>query len=501
MLSTYSVWGTVRLPSLISDHMVLQRDIQVKVWGWADPGEAVSVEFVEQQVRAVADSNGRWSVALEPLEAGGPHEMKVSGSNILTVRDILVGEVWIGSGQSNMQWTVRDSGNPDEEIANADYPQLRLFSVERTVADKPQEDVVGHWAPTNPESVAGFSAVSYFFGREIHGNLEVPVGMIHSSWGGTPAESWTSQEALQANLSLMPILWNWKRTLLNHPYAEAEYEERLEEWKREEAEARAEGQPIPRQPRAPQGPGHSWTPSGLYNAMIAPLTSFAIRGAIWYQGESNASAYRSYEYRELFRTMIQDWRRAWNQGPFPFLFVQLANFRERKSEPVESTWAELQEAQRLALALPNTGMAVTIDIGEADDIHPKNKQDVGSRLALAARSVAYGQDIAFSGPLYRGMKVEGSQIRVYFDHVGGGLELRNGQATGFAIAGRDRTFRWANVQIDGDTIVVSNPEIPSPIAVRYAWQDNPEASLFNAEGLPASPFRTDDWWSPGVVLP
>jgi sialate O-acetylesterase len=419
--------------------------------------------------------------------------LTVQGENKLVIRDVLVGEVWVGSGQSNMQWPVRRSASSEKEIANANFPRMRLFTVPREVADSPREDVEGEWTTANPESVPDFSAVAYFFGRDLHKEMGVPVGLIHSSWGGTPAESWTSHEALMANLSLHPIIWNWEEVLLSYPYRRSEYEESLKEWETEAERARSDGKTEPRKPRPPQGPGHSWTPSGLYNAMIAPLTSYAIRGAVWYQGESNARPYRSLEYRQLFPTMIQDWRSAWHQGPFPFLFVQLANYRERKTEPINSPWAEVQEAQRMTLSLPNTGMAVIIDIGEADDIHPRNKQDVGYRLSLAARAIAYGEDLVYSGPLYRGMIIEGNKIRVRFDHVGGGLLSKTGELRGFAIAARDREFRWAEARIEGDSVVVFSPDVSRPVAVRYAWQDNPEASLYNLEGLPASPFRTDDW--------
>ena len=479
----------ISLPALISDHMVLQRDIDVTIWGWADPGELVEVSFRGQQVKGQADEEGAWKVVLQPMGAGGPDELTVKGKNSIVIQDVLVGEVWVASGQSNMQWSVSRSANPEQEIAKANYPKIRLFAVPRTVADKPQEDVDAEWTATSPETIPDFSAVAYFFGRELRQQINVPIGLIHSSWGGTPAESWTSQGSLLANASLHPIVWNWKKVLLDYPYAMADYEAAASEWDR----LKAEGKEVDRRPRAPQGPGHSWTPSGLFNAMIAPLTSYSIRGAIWYQGESNARPYRSREYRQLFPTMIRDWRAAWNQGPFPFLFVQLANYRERKLEPVESTWAEVQEAQRMTLALPNTGMAVIIDIGEADDIHPRNKQDVGLRLSLAARALAYGEDLVYSGPIYKGMIIEPGRIRVRFDHVGSGLVARTGTLKGFAIAGRDRRFKWAEARIDGNDVVVSSPDVPSPTAVRYAWQDNPEASLFNKDGLPASPFRTDDW--------
>lgn len=483
----------VTLPALISDHMVLQRDVEVAIWGWAAPGEEIRVSFRGQEVGGKADHQGCWRVALDSMNEGGPFELAVQGQNRLVVQDVLVGEVWLGSGQSNMQWSVRRSADSDKEISEAHFPRIRLFTVPREVADSPQEDVNGEWMEVTPETVPDFSAVAYYFGRELHRKMGISVGLIHSSWGGTPAESWTSHEALMANPSLHRIVWNWKEVLLEHPFALASYEESMKEWEKEVVKARAEEKPEPPQPRRPQGPGHSWTPSGLYNAMIAPLTSYAIRGAIWYQGESNAGPYRSYEYRQLFPTMIQDWRSAWNQGPFPFLFVQLANFRERNPEPVESTWAELQEAQRMTLSLPNTGMAVIIDLGEADDIHPKNKQDVGRRLSLAARAVAYGEDLVYSGPLYRGMIIEGDRIRILFDHLGGGLKARDGILRSFAIAGRNRVFKWAQARIEGDTVVVSSPDVSSPVAVRYAWQDNPEASLYNKEDLPASPFRTDDW--------
>lgn len=488
-----TVQAEVRLPSLISDHMVLQRDIETSIWGWADPDEEIRVSFRGREISQTADHDGCWRVMLPPMTAGGPFELSIQGENKLVISDVLVGEVWIGSGQSNMQWPVSRSVNPEEEISQANFPRIRLFSVPREVAASPQEDVAGEWRATTPDSVADFSAVAYYFGRNLHQELDLPVGLIHSSWGGTPAESWTSEAALMANPLLHPILWNWKKVLLEYPYALASYEDSLQAWEKEARQAEPSGRPRPSQPRRPQGPGNPWTPSGLYNAMIAPLMSYAIRGAIWYQGESNAKPLRSYEYRQLFSTMIQDWRDAWDQGPFPFLFVQLANYKARKAEPVESTWAELREAQRMALSLPNTGMAVIIDIGEADDIHPKNKQDVGLRLSLAARALAYGEDLVHSGPLYTGMIIEGNQIRISFGHAGGGLKAGDGKLRGFAIAGRDRKFKWAQARIEGDDVLVSSPEVSNPVAVRYAWQDNPEASLYNQEGLPASPFRTDNW--------
>jgi len=303
---------------------------------------------------------------------------------------------------------------------------------------------------------------------------------------------------LEADPELRVILENWRRILERYPEAKKRYEERLRKWREEAEKAQREGRPIPRRPRPPLGPGHPWTPSGLFNGMIAPLAKFTIRGVIWYQGESNVG--RAYQYRRLFKALIKDWRRAWGIGDFPFLFVQLANFLPAKPYPAESAWAELREAQMMALSLPNTGMAVTIDIGDPNDIHPRNKQEVGRRLALIARAKVYGEKVEYSGPLYKGMRIEDGKIRIFFDHVDGGLVAKGGgERMGFAIAGPDRKFVWARAKIEGDTVVVWSPEVPNPVAVRYAWADNPICNLYNKAGLPASPFRTDDW--PGVTWP
>ena len=505
--------AAIRLPSVIGDHMVLQRRMHVSVWGGADPGEEIVVSFREQRKRARAEANGNWKIMLDPMEAGGPFEMRIEGKDKILLRDILVGEVWLASGQSNMWWPVKLATNPEKEIAEANYPQIRLFTVKEVVSDRAdlaRGFVIGKprfglfdlqnapdrpWTAASPDTVANFSAVAYFFGREIHRHLRVPVGLIHCSWAGSEAEPWVSRESLEADLSLQPILWNWKKVLLDYPYAVERYQNQLRDWEKQSARAKEEGRAEPSRPGPPLGPGSHLVPSGLFDAMIAPLTDFAIRGVIWYQGESNAHPYRSLEYRRLFPVLIADWRRAWDQGPFPFLFVQLANYqrRERKPEPSESVWAELQEAQKMALSLPNTGMAVAIDIGETDDIHPQNKQEVGHRLALIARAVAYGEEIVHSGPIYSGTVMEGGRMRVRFTHVGGGLTAKGGTLKGFAIAGRDRKFAWADARIEGKIVIVSSPQVPHPVSVRYAWGENPEASLYNLEGLPASPFRTDDW--------
>jgi sialate O-acetylesterase len=430
--------------------MVVQQQMPVKVWGWADPGERVEVSLAGQTRAGSADASGKWLVTLEPLPAGGPHKLIVQGKNRIELEDVLVGEVWIGSGQSNMQWPVRRSMNPDEEIANANWPKIRLFTVARRIAETPQEDCEGEWLMCSPETVGDFSAVLYFFGRKLHQDLQVPVGLINSSWGGTVAEAWTSREALQADEDFRPIL---------------------------ERGAKFD-------PKTPN------QPAVLFNGMIHPLLNFAIRGVVWYQGESNCA--RAEQYQKLFPTLIHDWRKRWGLEDFPFYFVQLAPFRYRNADRRNA--AELREAQRLTLRLPNTGMVVTTDIGDVNDIHPTNKQEVGRRLALWALAKTYGKtDLVYSGPLYREAKIEGNRIRIFFDHVDGGLVVKGEELTHFQIAGADGEFKPAKAVIDGETVVVWNEEVANPVAVRFGWSDDAEPNLFNAAGLPASPFRTDNF--------
>jgi sialate O-acetylesterase len=499
LASAGATLADVKLPAVIGDNMVLQQGQKIAIWGWADPGEEVmvSVSWLTMQWGVTADKDGKWTFKMNPPKVGGPYEMTLRGKNTITIENILVGEVWVCSGQSNMQWPVRQAANAEQEIAAAKYPNIRLFTVERKVAQEPQTDCVGSWQPCSPDTVPGFSAVAYFFGRELHKELNVPIGLIHTSWGGTPAEAWTSEDVLKSEPVCAPILQRYAEAMAKYPQAKKEYEQKLEEWKVAVAEAKAKGGKQPRRPRAPFGPGNPHSPAGLYNAMIAPLIPYGIRGAIWYQGESNAS--RAYQYRKLFPAMIKCWRQDWGQGDFPFLFVQLANFMAVRPEPVESAWAELREAQLMTLALPNTGMAVIIDIGEANDIHPKNKQDVGSRLALWALARTYAKRLVYSGPLYKSMNVEAKKIILHFDHVGGGLVAQGGgPLKGFAIAAADRKFIWADAKIEGNTVVVSSDKVAEPVAVRYAWADNPVCNLYNKDGLPASPFRTDSW--PGVTV-
>jgi sialate O-acetylesterase len=418
----------------------------------------------------------------------------VTGKNKLSVKDVVVGEVWVCSGQSNMEFKVAGAVNAQEEAAAAKFPMIRMFTVERDAAEQPKDDCKGTWQVCTPESVPGFSAVAFFFGRKLHQTLQVPIGLIHTSWGGTPAEMWTPTDILAADPDFKPFAEAWNKTKADYPKAKENYEKELAAWEPKAAAAKAEGKAPPRKPAAPRGETPFGAPGCLYNAMIAPLLPCTMQGAIWYQGESNAS--RAREYRKLFPTMILSWRQRWN-AEFPFLYVQLANYNARRvpptGEPEESQWAELREAQLLTLELPHTAMAVTIDIGEGNDIHPKNKQEVGRRLALAAEATVYYRETEFSGPLPGGSQEEDGKIRLSFRHAEGLKAVDGGKLKGFAVAGADRKFVWADTAIEGDHVIVSSPQVPKPVAVRYGWADNPDCNLTNAAGLPASPFRTDEW--------
>ena len=491
------VGADVTLSALFSDNMVLQRGVAVPIWGTADPGERVTVMLGGGQATVTANSEGRWIVRLHSLKAGGPLEITIDGKNTITLQNVTVGDVWVCSGQSNMAWPVKLAGNPEQEIAGARYPMIRLFTVEKKVAEQPLEDTHGNWVECSPESVPGFSAVAYFFGRDLHKSLNVPIGLINTSWGGTPAEAWTSLPMLESDPDFKPILDRWEQIIANYPRAKEDYDAKLAQWRQDAEKAKSDGKPEPRKPWPPTGPDSPHRPAALYNGMIAPLMPYAIKGAIWYQGESNAS--RAYQYRTLFPAMIRNWRADWSQGFFPFLLVQLANWAPVNNQPMDDYWAELREAQLMSLRFPNTGMAVTIDIGDPGNIHPANKQEVGRRLALAAKRIAYGKNVAYSGPIYRSMTVEGNKIRLRFRLVYGGLVTKDGgPLKGFTIAGKDRKFVAAEARIDGTTIVVWSDQVPNPVAVRYAWAINPKCNLCNKAGLPASPFRTDDW--PGLTV-
>lgn len=497
LLLAASAQAAITLPSIIGNHMVLQQGKELPIWGKADPGEAITVTLGESEAKTTAGADGNWLVRLPRQHAKTPLQMTITGKDgaAITISDILIGEVWIGSGQSNMQWAVKDSRNATEEIATANFPQIRLFSVERKNAGEPQWTCAGEWVVCTPETVPMFSAVLFFFGRYLQQNLDAPMGLINTSWGGTPAESWTSRPTLEADPDLKYMVEDWDKQLAEYPAAKAAYDVALAEWQKAAEKAKADGAAEPPKPGEPRGPEHPWRPASLYNGMIHPLAPFAIQGAIWYQGESNAG--RAYQYRNLFPTMIEDWRKSWGQGAFSFYFVQLANFMEPTADPVESEWAELREAQTMTLALPKTGMAVIIDIGEAKDIHPRNKQDVGKRLALNALAKDYGKPDVFSGPMYKTMNVKDGKVVVKFDYANG-LNAQGGELKGFAIAGADKKFVWAKAEIKGDKVVVWADGVTEPVAVRYGWANNPPCNLYNGAGLPASPFRTDDW--PGLTV-
>ncbi|MCR5888158.1 sialate O-acetylesterase [Hymenobacter sp. J193] len=634
--------ATVRLPRLVGSHMVLQRDARLPLWGWAAPGEKVSLTFQGKTYAAQPDASGKWTLTLPAMPAGGPYTMTIKGSNTLELTDILVGDVWLASGQSNMEWALRDADKGPQEIAAATFPQIRLIDVPNVVASRPQAEFGGAgWQVCSPATAGSFSAVAYFFARDLHQRYHVPIGLITAEWGGTPAESWVSAEALKALPEFTPVVEKLRSNPRDISRQVADFEAQMSAWRRspagqdrghrpgaqawfdvnyaaanwptmtlpgvweatpglqnfdgviwfrkevaltaEEANqpaqlnlaqiddndstwfngtfiGRTNGYNEPRRytvpaalvkpgrnvltvrvvdngggggiwgeakdmilttsrravplagnwayqvaydrqttPRNPFPAGAQNSPTVLYNAMIAPLLPYAIKGAIWYQGESNAS--RAEQYRTLFPALIRDWRMRWGRGDFPFLFVQLANYMPDQPQPADYEWAELREAQARTLSLPRTGMATAIDIGNPADIHPRNKQDVGRRLALAARQVAYGdKQVVASGPTFEKMQVQGQEVRITFRNTGGGLELKDASGStlkSFAIAGADRKFVWAQGRLEGNTLVLSSPQVPAPVAVRYAWSNNPFPNLYNKEGLPAPPFRTDDW--PGLT--
>jgi len=628
------------LHPLFSDHMVLQRGVHFPVWGWATPGSRVRVEMRGREDAAVADSRGKWTAHLGPFDAGGPFTLTVRGAQTLTLTDVLVGDVWLASGQSNMEMGVTQVNNPDEEVAHADYPQMRLFQVPKVASTTPRATVNARWLVCTPKNIVeggwgGFSAVAYFFGRRLHKELNVPIGLIHSSWGGTAAEGWISAEQLSTMPEFVPAVKDLEKAWADSKRPPENFDEALAEWWskndpgsaakpmwsdptfdasgwkkmrlpqyfedaglpgfdgvvwfRRTFELPAEwagkdltlslgpvddvdttfvngvpvgglsqwdvprtyrvnarllkpgantvavrvldggvgggiyGKPEQLNVRPADGGGSpvslagEWSyrasvalaeiktqpprqggndfsvPEIRYNGMLAPLLPYAVKGAIWYQGETNVG--RAPQYERVMATLVRDWRERFEVGDFPFLVVQLANYLERRDAPADSEWARLREAQlHVSQNVKHSGLAVTIDIGDAKDIHPKNKQDVGTRLALVALANVYGRKLEYSGPAYKSMKVEGGRARLSFDHAEGGLVAGGGgRLNGFAVAGEDGRFFWADATIEGDTVIVSSPEVRRPAAVRYGWADNPDCNLYNRAGLPASPFRTDDF--------
>lgn len=458
----------VTLPAIFSDHLVLQRETSVPVWGWADPGEEVTISVAgqTQSIRAAAD--GSWRVKFSGLRSAAPTTLTVKGKNTLTISDVLIGEVWLGSGQSNMAWTVSRSNDAAAEQAAANFPQIRLFKEESTAADAPQRLGKGKWVLCSPETVGSSSATLYFFGREIHRALGVPVGLVNSSVGGTPIESWIDEAAQRSTPALHGSL----------PAPEPEKATGGKDRKTQTAKQKAAALAAERK----GGPGD------LFNGKIAPLIPYAIRGALWYQGEANTMPAKTQYYEAQLKLLITDWRARWGYE-FPFAWAQLPNFLGAGRD-----WPPVREAMLKTLALPKTGMGINIDIGEEKDIHPKNKQEVGRRLSLWALGTVYGQKVpATSGPLPAGHDVRGKEIVVRFSHADGGLVAKDGGLKSFVIAGADKQWKPAQARIVGDTVVVSSPEVAAPVAVRYGWENFPACNLYNGAGLPATPFRTDTW--------
>jgi sialate O-acetylesterase len=510
----------VKLSNLFGDHMVLQRGIPVSIWGQAEPGEQVTVTFAGASVGAAADAERNWRVVLPAMtESAEGRSLTVAGKNTVTLSDVLVGDVWVCSGQSNMEFTMGGCNAP-EDIAAASCPSLRRIKLEHRALGSPNRDVPGRWDVCTPQSVPGFTAVGFYFARRIQKETDVPVGLIDDNWGGTRIEPWIPPAGFMQEPTLLGILTELKRRDQDYRKDLGKGLDAMAQWVAAAREALAQpGAPIPDQPRMPGNPlNDAGSPTTLYNGMIHPVAGYGIRGAIWYQGESNGG--EGDEYFAKMRALIGGWRTVWNQPPspgsgapggeFPFYFVQLANFQQPNDAPAGGDgWARIRMAQLKSLQIPKTGMAVAIDLADAGnpgDIHPKNKFDVGERLALWALKNDYGKEVVASGPLYKGVKVEDGKIRVNFDYVGSGLmagkkegrkpavEEQGAALKRFAVAGEDRNWVWADAVIDGATVLVSSPQVPKPVAVRYAYSMNPAgANLYNKEGLPASPFRTDDW--------
>ena len=486
-------FADVTLAPVFTDHAVLQREKPLPVWGNADAGEHVTVNFAGQTIGTVADKDGRWMVYLAPLTASAkPAELVVTGNNTVRLTDVLVGDVWLCSGQSNMEFTVERSMNAAEETATANLPLIRHLKIKKTIASVPADTVKDDgagWRVCTPEVAKWFTAVGFYFARDLQPRIGVPIGLINSSYGGTPVEAWMGADALASDPAFAVVGERWQKAMVTAPADRERFDAEVETWKAGEAAAKAKGEkytaPWPANP-----PGVKWfEPGGLFNGMIAPLLPVAIKGVLWYQGETNGE--RPAEYHALFAAMITHWRAHLGQGDVPFFWVQLANFGG--GYPDATNWAELRDAQTETLSLPNTGQALAIDIGNADDIHPTNKQEVGRRLALIARAKVYGGQVDFSGPVFKNAEREGAAMRVTFDYAGNGLIARDKPLQSFQIAGADQKFYPAVAKIEGDTVIVSAAEVTEPVAVRYAWTNAPEANLYNGAGLPAVPFRSDRW--------
>lgn len=498
LFSASAAVADVRLPDVLGDGMVLQQKQKIPIWGAAEPGETVTIELGGQKKTVSADDAGKWRVELAPLKASFlPQTLTIAGKNKIELKNVLVGEVWLVSGQSNMQWTLAQANNGEAEVAAANHPNIRLFNTSREVAFKKKQGKLGEWRACSPETVKDFSAAGFYFAVELQRELNVPLGVINSSYGGSQAEAWTPVEYLNASPDLRPTVERTKIWDEERPRVKVEYEEALKKWRAEADQAKAAGAKPAPSPAVPDALRDYRVASSIYDGMIEPLMPFAIRGAVWYQGESNEA--RAEQYNILLPAMIKSWRERWGAGNFPFGIVQLPNYRAAKDEPEEAPWSFVREAQRrVALATENTGLIVTIDIGEANDIHPKNKLDVGKRMARWALKDVYGRKLVNS-PAFKKAEIKGAKIVLTFDEVGAGLRIRDGSKLDeFAIAGSDRKWHWAESKIVGkNKIEVFSPAVAQPQAVRYAFNSNPKhPNLTNETGLPAAPFRTDNWADP-----
>jgi sialate O-acetylesterase len=485
LLSPACLSAQVTIPKVLSSHMVVQRDLPVHVWGMAAPGQVVNASFRGETRSATTDSLGHWNIYLKPGSAGGPFNLTVTpqpgAQPPIVLEDIMVGDIWLASGQSNMEFPLIRANTAAQDIPGAGNPQIRLLMIRKRSADyaMPDADTDG-WTVSTPDTAKDFSAVAWYFARDLATREHVAIGVIDATWGGTVGEAWVRLTALGEDASLAPIFV--ARGKMSDRAADEAAQEKDEQRQRDEA--KSTGKAAPQFPWHP--PFNSWGPGLLWNGMIAPLAPLPIRGVIWYQGESNSALARVHSYDRVMRTLIEDWRRQWGIGDFPFLYVQISNFR---SSPLED-WAELRQQQVQTLAVRNTGMAVTIDIGNPDDVHPTDKLDVGQRLARAARFLSYGEAVEYSGPMFRQATPEGGSIRAWFDHAPG-LTTRGGVVTGFEVAGKDGRFVPATAAIDGETIVASSPDVAAPVYVRYGWANSPQCNVFNGEGLPASPFTSE----------
>lgn len=485
-----AIQAQVKLPALVSDNMVLQQNAKVNLWGWASPDEKINIQLGWQNtpIEIVANSDGNWKVVVDtPQGSEKAYTIQIEGTNKIVLNNILIGEVWICSGQSNMFFPVgKEEGtwktgvkNYEQEVVNANYPTIRVFTVLTNASPKPLDDVTGSWAACSPNTIKTFSAVAYFFGRDLYQNLKIPIGLISSSWGGTKAEAWTSQTVLEGNTDFLPILEEDAKN-------EKLYQEKLETYYLNlKNERLANNNDLSKTELKKPKKEANKTSYVLYNAMLHPLINYTMKGVIWYQGESNSG--KAKLYQTLFPAMVENWRNNWNQGDFPFYYVQIA--------PHKGQTPEIREAQLLSLKkITNSGMVVTTDVGDANNIHPIDKQTVGHRLALIAMAKTYNEKkLVYSGPIYNHMKIIKGRVQLFFDYTESEFKKTGETLKEFEIAGEDKIFYPADAKIEGKTVVVSSEKVKNPIAVRFAWKPIPEPNLFNTENLPASPFRTDDW--------